>query len=53
MTQSILNIILNLVKKVLNHELTTIEMLRLLNIYNDIKGEVFESELDLVRKLIK
>lgn len=45
--------ILKLANKVLNHEMTTLEMLVQLNILNDIRGEVFEKELGLVRKLIK
>jgi len=45
--------IMNLINKVLNHEITTLDMLITLGIYNDIKGEVFENELEIVRKLIK
>lgn len=45
--------ILRLVSKVLNQEMTTYELLCQLNIYGDIKGEVFEKEVGLIRKLVK
>lgn len=45
--------ILDLVSKVLKHEMTTLEMLEQLGIYGDIKGEVFEKELRNVKKLVR
>lgn len=45
--------ILDMVSKVLIHEMTTMEMLKQLGIYGDIKGEVFESELQNVKRLIR
>lgn len=45
--------ILDLICKVLKHEMTTKEMLIQLNIYGDIKGEVFEKELGMIKKLVK
>lgn len=45
--------ILTLVKKVLNHEITTIEMLNYLGIYNNIQGEIFEKELNEIKKILK
>lgn len=45
--------ILGLVAKVLRHEMTTFEMLNVLGIYGDIKGEVFEKELRNIKKLVR
>ena len=45
--------ILTLVKKVLNHDITTIEMLNYLGIYNNIQGEIFEKELNEIKKILK
>ena len=45
--------ILNLVIKVLNHEITTFELLNILGLYGDIRGETFEKELGMIRKLVK
>lgn len=45
--------ILDLVSKVLKHEITTMEMLTSLGIYGDIKGELFEKEFQNVKKLIR
>ena len=45
--------ILNLVNKVLKHEMTTLEMLNILGLYGDIRGETFEKELGLIRKIVK
>lgn len=45
--------ILNLVSMVLKHKMTTIEMLEKLNIYGDIKGAIFETELDKIKRLIR
>ena len=47
------NKILNLVNKVLNHEMTTFELLNNLGLYGDIKGEIFEKELGMIRQLVK
>ena len=44
--------ILCLVLKVLNHEMTTLDMLNDLGIYGNIQGEVFEKELGKIRKLV-
>jgi hypothetical protein len=45
--------VLDLISKVLKHEMTTIEMLDSLGIYGDIRGEIFEKEIRNVKKLIK
>lgn len=45
--------ILGYVSKVLNHELTTYDMLIDLNIYGDIKGEVFENEINSIKRSLK
>ena len=45
--------ILNLVSKVLKHEITTLEMLEKLNLYGDIRGSVFEKELNGIKKVLK
>lgn len=45
--------ILNLVAKVLKHEMTTLEILNYLGVYGDIRGEVFEKELRNVKKLVR
>lgn len=45
--------ILDLVSRVLTHEMTTIQLLEYLNIYGDIRGEVFEKEMRNIRKLVK
>lgn len=45
--------ILDLVSRVLKHELTTLELLEQLGIYGDIKGEVFEKEMGNIKRLIK
>ena len=45
--------ILDLVSKVLKHEMTTMEMLESLGVYGDIRGEVFEKELQNIKKLVK
>lgn len=45
--------ILDLVSRVLKQEITTLEMLNILNIYGDINGSVFEKELDVIRKVLK
>lgn len=47
------NKILSLVNKVLKREITTFQLLNILGLYGDIKGEVFERELGLIRKLVK
>lgn len=47
------DMILYFVSKVLNHEMTTLDMLRSLDIYGDIHGEVFEKELGKIKKIIK
>lgn len=47
------DMILCLVSRVLNHEMTTLDMLNFLGIYGDIQGEVFEKELGKIRKIIK
>lgn len=44
--------ILNLVSDVLNHTMTTHEMLNKLNIYCDIKGEVFENEIKSIKRVL-
>jgi len=41
------------VSKVLSHELTTYDMLLELNIYGDIRGEVFEKELGGIKRCLK
>lgn len=45
--------ILTLVNKVLRHEITTLEMLNMLGLYADIRGEIFEKELKKIRKIVK
>lgn len=45
--------ILDLVSKVLRKEMTTFEILDILGIYGDIRGEVFERELTNIKRLIK
>lgn len=45
--------ILELVSRVLKQEITTLEMLNILDIYGDINGCVFEKELDVIRKVLK
>lgn len=45
--------ILDLVSKVLKHEITTLEMLEQLGIYGDIRGEAFEREAKGLKKLLK
>lgn len=45
--------ILDLVSKVLRHEMTTLDMLNRLNIYGDIRGELVEKELNKIKKKIK
>lgn len=45
--------ILKLISNVLTQEITTIEMLKLLNIHNDIKGEIFEQEINSLKKVLK
>jgi len=45
--------ILDLVSKVLKHEMTTLDMLKKLNLYGDIRGEIFEKELGMIKKLVK
>lgn len=45
--------ILTFVNKVLNHEMTTFEMLKALSLYADIRGEIFEKEIKKIRKIIK
>lgn len=45
--------ILGLTASVLNHKMTTMEMLVELGIYGDIRGELFEKELGNIRKLVR
>lgn len=45
--------ILDLVSRVLRHEITTLQMLEVLGIYGDIKGEVFEKELCQMNRVLK
>lgn len=45
--------ILSLVLKVLKHENTTMDILRELDIYGDIKGEVFEGQLGSLKRVLK
>lgn len=45
--------VLELIIKVLRHEITTLDMLEYLGIYGDIHGQVFEKELGNIKKLIK
>ena len=45
--------ILDMVSKVLKHEMTTLELLEQLGIYGDIRGEIFEKELGMIKKRIK
>lgn len=45
--------ILDFVSRVLKHEMTTLDMLNYLGIYGDIKGDTFEKELKLIKKLSK
>ena len=45
--------ILTLVSKVLKHEMTTMEILNILGVYGDIKGELFEKELGKIKKIVK
>lgn len=45
--------ILNLVSKVLNKEMTTLDLLERLGIYWNIKGEIFEKELENIKRLVK
>ena len=45
--------ILDLVSRVLKHEITTLQMLEMLNLYGDIRGSVFEKELDGIKKVLK
>jgi len=45
--------ILDLVTKVLKHEMTTLQMLESLGLYGDIRGEIFEKEMKNIRRFIK
>lgn len=45
-------LILSLVNDVLLHKITTFEMLNKLNIYCDIKGEIFEEEIKNIKKVL-
>ena len=45
--------ILSYISKVLSQELTTYEMLVQLGIYADIKGEIFEKELNSIKRTLK
>lgn len=45
--------ILDLVSKVLRKEITTFDMLYALDIYGDIRGDVFEREFSNIKRLIK
>ena len=45
--------ILNLINKVLKHDITTYDMLNYLGLYGDIRGEVFEKEMKYIRKRFK
>ena len=45
--------ILSLVSRVLKHEITTLEMLKMLDIYGEIRGSIFEKELDSIKKILK
>lgn len=45
--------ILTLIYKVLNHEITTYEMLIHLDIHGEIKGQIFEKELNGIKKVLK
>ena len=45
--------ILDIVSRVLKHEITTLEMLEQLGLYRDIRGSIFEKELGKFRKLVK
>ena len=45
--------ILNLINKVLKHDITTYDMLNYLGLYGDIRGDVFEKELKYIRKRFK
>jgi len=44
--------ILNLVNKVLSHKITTLDMLKTLNIYHSIYGEKFEKEITTMKKVL-
>lgn len=44
--------ILKLISKVLNHQITTLELLNKLNIYCDIKSEIFEKEIKKIQKVL-
>ena len=45
--------ILDLVSKVLKHEITTMEMLEMLDVYGDIRGSIFEKELNCIKRVLK
>ena len=45
--------ILDLISRVLKHEITTLQMLELLGIYGYINGQVFEKELAGIKKILK
>jgi len=45
--------ILNLVSMVLKHEMTTLQLLQCLDVYGDVRGEIFEKEMCNIKRLIK
>ena len=45
--------ILGLVSGVLKHNITTKDMLELLGVYGDIRGEVFEGELGQIKRILR
>lgn len=45
--------ILNLISRVLRHEITTLELLKMLDIYGDIRSSIFEKELGNIKRLIR
>lgn len=45
--------ILDLVSRVLKHEITTLQLLEILGIYGDIRGNIFEKELNGIKKILK
>lgn len=45
--------ILNLISRVLKQELTIYQMLEMLGLYGDIRGDVFEKEFNNIKKLVK
>ena len=44
------NLVLGLIRKVLNHEITTLDMLNTLGIYGTSNKDIFEEELDKIKK---